>query len=167
MLIGGCLTLWIALAPAPLIEAPGVALVRAHCTACHSEHLITQNRDTAAGWTRTIRWMQATQNLWPLDTKTEGTIVAYLAKNYPPRGAFRRAPLHPSLMPPKVGTLPPPQKVSPPGADSSHIPQPGTPPPQAGISCACQSSGEESPPLVALITIFVFFFARRPRASSA
>ncbi len=86
-----------------LIEAPGVELVRGHCSGCHSERLITQNRGTRDDWLRTIRWMQRTQNLWPLEPTVEKTILDYLATNYPPGRASRRPPLHPSLMPPGPG----------------------------------------------------------------
>jgi hypothetical protein len=67
-------------------------LVQATCTACHSAKLVTQNRADSAGWTRMIQWMQETQNLWDLGDN-EALIVAYLAKNYPPRKKGRRARL--------------------------------------------------------------------------
>ena len=75
-------------------------LVRANCIACHSTRLVTQQRATAAQWLSMIRWMQADQNLWQLDTDTESKIVAYLAENYPPSKDQRRAAISPDLMPP-------------------------------------------------------------------
>ena len=75
-------------------------LVRGNCTACHSSKLITQQRGTAEQWLAMIRWMQKKQNLWQFDPDTENRIVAYLAENYPPDAARRRAAIPPELMPP-------------------------------------------------------------------
>ncbi len=75
-------------------------LVRANCTACHSPRLITQQRGTAQQWLTMIRWMQKKQNLWQFDPDTEARIIAYLAANYPPSDAQRRAAIPPDLMPP-------------------------------------------------------------------
>ncbi len=75
-------------------------LVRNNCIACHSPKLITQQRGDAAQWLAVIRWMQKKQNLWQFDTDTEGKIIAYLAKNYPPRADQRRVALPVDLMPP-------------------------------------------------------------------
>lgn len=75
-------------------------LVRNNCTACHSSKLITQQRGTADQWLGLIRWMQKTQNLWPLDPDTENRIIAYLAENYPPQADRRRAAIPRDLMPP-------------------------------------------------------------------
>ena len=75
-------------------------LVRGNCTACHSAKLITQQRGTADQWLAMIRWMQKKQNLWQFDPDTEGRIIAYLADNYPPDAAQRRAAIPPDLMPP-------------------------------------------------------------------
>lgn len=74
--------------------------VRAHCTGCHSSRLITQQRGTAEQWLTMIRWMQEKQNLWVFDPETEGKIIVYLAENYPPSDAQRRAAIPPDLMPP-------------------------------------------------------------------
>jgi cytochrome c5 len=74
-------------------------LVRAACTTCHSAKQITQQRGTAEQWLSMIRWMQKKQNLWEFDQQTEEKIVAYLAENYPPSAAQRRAALSPDLMP--------------------------------------------------------------------
>jgi hypothetical protein len=75
-------------------------LVRGHCTGCHSSKLITQQRGTPQQWLTMIRWMQAKQNLWQFDPDTESRIIAYLAENYPPDAAQRRAALPAGLMPP-------------------------------------------------------------------
>jgi mono/diheme cytochrome c family protein len=75
-------------------------IVRANCVACHSAKLITQQRGTAQQWLTMIRWMQKKQNLWQFDPATEQQIIAYLADNYPPSDAQRRAALPPAMMPP-------------------------------------------------------------------
>jgi cytochrome c5 len=75
-------------------------IVRANCTACHSPKLITQQRGTAQQWLTMIRWMQEKQNLWTFDPDTESKIIGYLAENYPPSDARRRAAIPPDLMPP-------------------------------------------------------------------
>ena len=75
-------------------------LVRGNCTACHSSKLITQQRGTAEQWLAMIRWMQKKQNLWQFDPNTEERIIAYLADNYPPDAAQRRAAIPRELMPP-------------------------------------------------------------------
>ncbi|MCY7353142.1 MAG: hypothetical protein LH606_21210 [Cytophagaceae bacterium] len=62
--------------------APGLPLVKIHCTGCHSTKLITQFSATRQGWLDRIRWMQATQKLWDLG-ESEPPILDYLAKNYP------------------------------------------------------------------------------------
>lgn len=67
-------------------------LVQATCTACHSAKLVTQNHADREGWTKMIRWMQKTQNLWELGDN-EALILDYLAKNYPPQKKGRRARL--------------------------------------------------------------------------
>ncbi|MEX0883300.1 MAG: hypothetical protein WDZ72_07495 [Cyclobacteriaceae bacterium] len=75
-----------------LIEDEGMHLVIAHCTACHSAKLVTQNRADRAGWKKMIRWMQETQNLWDLG-ESEEAILNYLADNYAPVKTGRRPPL--------------------------------------------------------------------------
>ena len=75
-------------------------IVRANCVACHSAKLITQQRGSAQQWLTMIRWMQKKQNLWQFDPVTEEKIITYLADNYPPSDAQRRAALPPDLMPP-------------------------------------------------------------------
>lgn len=81
-----------------LVEADGMQLVVAHCSACHSTALITQNAMRKARWRETIRWMQQTQKLWPLG-EAEPVILDYLAKWYGPKSSSRRAPISPHLMP--------------------------------------------------------------------
>jgi hypothetical protein len=82
------------------IIKPGFEMVRAHCTACHSAKLVTQNHMSRERWLSTIRWMQKTQNLWPLPQEEE--ILDYLSANYGERSMGRRAPLPEHLMPKKV-----------------------------------------------------------------
>lgn len=89
-----------------LVEAPGFELVRANCGGCHSYQLVTAQRADRQTWLDTIRWMQATQNLWALDAETEAAILDYLTTNYPPRPERRRAPIPPSLMPPARAAAP-------------------------------------------------------------
>jgi hypothetical protein len=72
-----------------LKEGEGLMTVVAHCTACHSAQLIIQNRMNKERWNATIRWMQETQNLWPLGENQE-VIVNYLVKNYPLYSKGRR-----------------------------------------------------------------------------
>ena len=83
-----------------LVRAPGWELVRANCGGCHSYRLVTAQRADRQTWLDTIRWMQATQNLWEFAPATEDAILDYLAASYPPRAERRRAPIPPSLMPP-------------------------------------------------------------------
>ena len=75
-------------------------IVRANCTACHSAKLITQQRGSEQQWLTMIRWMQKKQNLWVFDPDTEKRIIGYLAEQYPPSDAQRRAAIPPDLMPP-------------------------------------------------------------------
>lgn len=82
-----------------LIKATGWETVRAHCGACHSHALVTQQRADRDSWLGTIRWMQETQNLWQFPADVEAQILDYLAENYPPRPDRRRAPIPASLMP--------------------------------------------------------------------
>jgi cytochrome c5 len=52
--------LWWLAAQAPVQEAPGAAIVRTRCTACHETDLIRSQRLSRAGWTREldkmVRW---------------------------------------------------------------------------------------------------------------
>lgn len=75
--------------------APGLDMVRAQCTGCHSSRLIIQYRATREGWKERIRWMQQKQNLWDLG-EAEPVILDYLAKNYGPEPKeLRRESLQP------------------------------------------------------------------------
>jgi len=76
-----------------LVIATGFEQVKKTCTGCHSPMLITQNKADRDGWLEMIRWMQAKQGLWQLDADTENAILDYLATNYGPTAASRRAPL--------------------------------------------------------------------------
>lgn len=80
--------------------AEGWELVRVHCTVCHSPQQYLRQKGTESTWTDTIRWMQGSAGLWPLDVETEKKIVTYLASNYGPDEAFRRAPIPGNLLPP-------------------------------------------------------------------
>jgi len=73
-------------------EAKGLMLVVNNCTNCHSSKLVIQNRMNKERWNATIKWMQETQNLWPLGTNQE-IIVNYLVANYPPVDKGRREAL--------------------------------------------------------------------------
>ncbi|NHE55731.1 hypothetical protein [Cyclobacterium plantarum] len=78
--------------PTGFIASEGLELVIAHCTACHSAKLVTQNRADREGWKKMIRWMQETQNLWELGEQEEA-ILDYLSANYAPVKTGRRPPL--------------------------------------------------------------------------
>jgi hypothetical protein len=80
---------------------PGWELVRAHCGGCHSHKIVTNQRADRQTWLDIIRWMQATQNLWQFDALTETAILDYLTSSYPPQPNRRRAPIPPTLMPPR------------------------------------------------------------------
>ena len=86
-----------------LVKQPGWEEVRAHCGACHTFSVVTNQRATRAGWREMIRWMQRTQNLWQFPDDTETRILDYLAENYGPQEAARqrRAPLPEELLPPR------------------------------------------------------------------
>ncbi|WP_373516322.1 monoheme cytochrome C [Pricia sp.] len=75
-----------------LVDAPGLQETVNNCTSCHSAKLVMQNRMGAERWHATIRWMQKTQNLWPLG-ENEAIIVDYLVTNYPPKSKGRRETL--------------------------------------------------------------------------
>ena len=84
-----------------LIKNPGWEHVRANCGGCHSLALVTQQRADRKTWLDTIRWMQATQNLWQFEPEIEAQILDYLAASYPPSPDQRRAPIPQSLLPEK------------------------------------------------------------------
>ena len=59
----------------------GWELTNAHCAACHSAKLVTQNRMDRSGWKDTIRLMQAEHGLWDLGA-AETVIIDYLTQHY-------------------------------------------------------------------------------------
>ena len=63
--------------------------IKAHCLACHSSKLITQNKADRAGWKSMIKWMQSTQGLHDLGAD-EPYVLDYLSKNYAPKEMGRR-----------------------------------------------------------------------------
>lgn len=81
-----------------LVVAEGMETVRAHCMACHSAKLVSQNRMSRDSWLQTIRWMQKSQGLWPLGPH-EKIILDYLETHYSPNEAGRRANLPKYLLP--------------------------------------------------------------------
>lgn len=83
-----------------LIIAGGWEDVRANCIACHSAAMITQNSGSISTWRSRIRWMQATQGLWELESELEASILDYLSSNYGEKTASRRPLLAPELLPP-------------------------------------------------------------------
>jgi len=85
---------------AMLVQDDGWELVFAHCSACHSLRLVTSNRGDRDTWLRLIRWMQQTQNLWQIEPTSEARLLDYLARNYGPEEAVRRAQLPAHLLPP-------------------------------------------------------------------
>lgn len=72
-----------------LKDAPGLNIVIQNCTNCHSAQLLIQNRMSRTNWSKTIDWMQETQNLWDLG-KNEDIIINYLVSNYPVIAKGRR-----------------------------------------------------------------------------
>lgn len=61
----------------------GWELTNAHCAACHSAKIVTQNRMNRSGWEDTIRLMQAEHGLWDLGD-AESVIIDYLSLHYGP-----------------------------------------------------------------------------------
>ena len=59
----------------------GWELTNAHCAACHSAKLVTQNRMDRDSWENTIRLMQAEHGLWDLGA-AETVIIDYLTRHY-------------------------------------------------------------------------------------
>ncbi len=82
-----------------LILAEGWDSVRNTCLRCHSAQLITQNAGNETVWKSRITWMQETQGLQQLSPQLEASILGYLAENYGPRQASRRAALASHLIP--------------------------------------------------------------------
>ncbi|WP_424947071.1 hypothetical protein [Candidatus Spongiihabitans sp.] len=65
-----------------LFIAPGYRAVIAHCTACHSAKLITQQGASYESWNETIIWMQEEQGLWHIDEVPLTEILLYLSTHY-------------------------------------------------------------------------------------
>ena len=82
-----------------LAIAPDWELAKAHCGVCHSYRLVTANRGDRDYWLNTLRWMQRTQNLWPIPAEQEEKLLDYLAENYSESEWGRRPPLSPALLP--------------------------------------------------------------------
>jgi hypothetical protein len=82
-----------------LIDAPGVELVRGHCSACHSLAVVAAQRGDQEFWRETIVWMQKTQNLWAIPQSHEQAILEYLAAHYGASQFSRRPHLAAELMP--------------------------------------------------------------------
>ena len=91
---------------------PGWELVKSNCTACHSAKLIVMQRGDRGSWLEMIRWMQKTQGLWSLDSKTETAILDYLAENYPPGHRGRRLNLPARDLPPNPWAVRIPKSAS-------------------------------------------------------
>lgn len=102
-----CLLMWSVAASAgpPVDKATGLIidehweLVMGMCGSCHSYKLVTSQRGDRKYWLKTIRWMQASQNLWPIPSAIETQILDYLAKNYSEAPSGRRPPLPPEQLP--------------------------------------------------------------------
>ena len=85
-------------------------LVKAHCSSCHSERLITQQQLDRANWLKSIRRMQSEENLWDLGA-SETKILDYLDTYYsatdkPRNQRVRRAQLSPAEKAPHTETVP-------------------------------------------------------------
>lgn len=65
-------------------DGPGKDEVHGVCGACHSMHLVIQQRQTREGWERLVRWMEKEQGMAPIDAELEGLILDYLSKHYAP-----------------------------------------------------------------------------------
>jgi len=73
---------------------------RNHCIICHSPQQFLRQKGTKVTWTEIVKWMQKDAGLWKLDPVIESQIIDYLAGNYGPSGAYRRAPVPATLLPP-------------------------------------------------------------------
>ncbi len=74
-------------------------LVRNNCIVCHSAQQFLRQKGTLVTWTEIVQWMQKDGGLWPLQPELEKKILTYLAENYGPSDAYRRAPIPATLMP--------------------------------------------------------------------
>ncbi len=64
------------------VIAPGYKIVTAHCIACHSARLVTQQGQSRSGWKEIIEWMQEEQGLWPIPQDQLEIILIYLSTHY-------------------------------------------------------------------------------------
>ena len=80
-------------------------LVVGHCSGCHSLSLVTTQRGDRVFWEKTIRWMQETQNLWPIPAEQEDQILDYLAEHFAETDWGRRPNLPPELRPESLETV--------------------------------------------------------------
>lgn len=80
-----------------LSQGEGLEIVKRHCTGCHSERLITQNRMSRDRWADNIIWMQETQGLWDLGSELD-PVLDYLATHYAPIAVGRRSNLEEELI---------------------------------------------------------------------
>jgi len=74
-------------------------LVRNNCIVCHSAQQFLRQKGTLVTWTEIVHWMQKDGGLWPLQPELEKKILTYLAENYGPSDAYRRAPIPATMMP--------------------------------------------------------------------
>ena len=85
-------------------------LVKAHCSSCHSERLITQQQLDRVNWLKSIRRMQSEENLWDLgasETKILDYLVTYYSATDKPRNQrVRRAQLAPVEISPHSQSVP-------------------------------------------------------------
>ncbi len=71
--------------PVPLKPAPGVEVITANCSGCHSLDYVRMNAPflTADGWKAEVSKMRAAYGA-PVDDEDSAKIIAYLAANYGP-----------------------------------------------------------------------------------
>lgn len=72
---------------------------RNHCIICHSPQQFLRQKGTKVTWTEIVKWMQKDAGMWKIDPLIEKQIIDYLAANYGPSGAYRRAPVPATLLP--------------------------------------------------------------------
>ncbi len=73
---------------------------RNHCIICHSPQQFLRQKGTRVTWMEIVKWMQKDAGMWKIDPAIEKQIIDYLAANYGPSGAYRRAPVPATLLPP-------------------------------------------------------------------
>jgi cytochrome c len=65
-----------------LAEGPGQEETYYACTACHSIHLVKQQRLSRARWDKTLTWMVEEQGMPELEPEEGALILDYLASHY-------------------------------------------------------------------------------------